>query len=119
MASLRPIAYTMHVGYSNAHTTFPLPLWLDHRRDDDTSDANRREPRGATRDQLSTADTQQHVHGDTLSASIDDTLAQRLRAGDTAAFCSMFDDHYDALVAYAYRFVRRSAVAEELVQDVL
>jgi RNA polymerase sigma-70 factor (ECF subfamily) len=43
--------------------------------------------------------------------------AERIRAGDTAAFEAMVRAYADPLFGYAYTFVRSRDVAEELVQD--
>jgi RNA polymerase sigma-70 factor (ECF subfamily) len=44
---------------------------------------------------------------------------ERIRAGDVAAFEAMFRAYAVPLAAYAYRYTRSRAIAEELVQDVL
>ena len=44
---------------------------------------------------------------------------ERIRAGDEAAFESLFREHYHGLCVFAARLVRSDALAEELVQDVL
>jgi RNA polymerase sigma-70 factor (ECF subfamily) len=45
-------------------------------------------------------------------------LLARIRAGDDAAFESVFRTHYESLCGFAYRYVRSAEVAEDLVQDV-
>jgi RNA polymerase sigma-70 factor (ECF subfamily) len=44
-------------------------------------------------------------------------LVARIRAGDADAFRTLFDAHYHELVAHAYAYVGRNAIAEEVVQD--
>lgn len=48
----------------------------------------------------------------------DATLRERLRGGERGAVEELFRDHYAALVGFADGYVRSTAVAEELVQDV-
>lgn len=45
-------------------------------------------------------------------------LVARIRAGDEAAFESLYLAHHDDLWRFAYTYVRSRDVAEELVQDV-
>ena len=45
-------------------------------------------------------------------------IATRIRAGDAKAFELVFRTYYQPLYAFAFRFVRDSAAAEDLVQDV-
>ena len=45
-------------------------------------------------------------------------IATRIRAGDAKAFELVFRTYYQPLCAFAFRFVRDSAAAEDLVQDV-
>jgi RNA polymerase sigma-70 factor (ECF subfamily) len=47
-----------------------------------------------------------------------DDVADRVRAGDAAAFELLFRSQYAALCVVAERYVREPALAEELVQDV-
>lgn len=44
--------------------------------------------------------------------------AARIRAGDARAFEQTFRAYYEPLCAFAFRFVRDNAAAEDLVQDV-
>lgn len=53
-----------------------------------------------------------------VSASADRALLARIQEGDDDAFASLFHEHYDAVCDYAARFVRDSAVAEDLAQEV-
>lgn len=46
------------------------------------------------------------------------TLVARVRAGDEAAFQSLYLTHHDGLWRFAYTYVRSRDVAEELVQEV-
>lgn len=46
------------------------------------------------------------------------TLVARIRAGDEAAFQSLYLTHHDGLWRFAYTYVRSRDVAEELVQEV-
>ena len=46
------------------------------------------------------------------------TLVARIRAGDEAAFQSLYLAHHDGLWRFAYTYVRSRDVAEELVQEV-
>lgn len=45
-------------------------------------------------------------------------VVARIRAGDDAAFESVFRAYYEALCAFCYRYVKSSERAEDLVQDV-
>src|SRR5439155_9687734 len=45
-------------------------------------------------------------------------LVARVRAGDAAAFSTLFNEHYVALCGFVLSYVKDAAVAEELVQDV-
>jgi RNA polymerase sigma-70 factor (ECF subfamily) len=45
-------------------------------------------------------------------------LARRVRAGDTEAFESLFTGYYEALLRYAFGYVKSRPAAEEMVQDV-
>jgi RNA polymerase sigma-70 factor (ECF subfamily) len=45
-------------------------------------------------------------------------LLARIRAGDAAAFQSLFDEHYRALCVFASGYTGSHAAAEEVVQDV-
>jgi RNA polymerase sigma-70 factor (ECF subfamily) len=49
----------------------------------------------------------------------DADLAERVRAGDPAAFEAMFLAYYAQLVRFAFGFTKAEAEAEEIVQDVL
>ncbi len=54
------------------------------------------------------------------SAAVDDaTLCVRMRGGDEQAFEALFRRHAAALGRTAYRYVKSTALAEEVVQDVL
>jgi RNA polymerase sigma-70 factor (ECF subfamily) len=55
-----------------------------------------------------------------LASHSDDeaTLVARVRAGDEAAFQSLYLTHHDGLWRFAYTYVRSRDVAEELVQEV-
>ncbi len=56
---------------------------------------------------------------DVLLFSNDDRREfERLRAGDAVAFEQVFRTHYEPLVGLARRYVRSTAIAEELVDDV-
>jgi RNA polymerase sigma-70 factor (ECF subfamily) len=58
------------------------------------------------------------IDGSAAPTAEEHALADRMRAGDVDAFRTLFDRHYTELVAHAYRYVRQTAIAEELVQDV-
>jgi RNA polymerase sigma-70 factor (ECF subfamily) len=45
-------------------------------------------------------------------------LARRIRDGDAAAFEALFTAHYEALLRYAFSYMKTRTLAEELVQDV-
>jgi len=45
-------------------------------------------------------------------------LARRVRAGDTDAFEALFTAYYEALLRYAFGYVKSRQAAEEMVQDV-
>ncbi len=47
----------------------------------------------------------------------DGALAARVRAGDVVAFKVLFDAHFNGLVGYVRSYVKDTAVAEEVVQD--
>ena len=49
----------------------------------------------------------------------DRELLERIRTGDSDAFDAVFRAHYASLVGTAERMLRRSDVAEEIVQDVM
>jgi RNA polymerase sigma-70 factor (ECF subfamily) len=51
------------------------------------------------------------------SSDRSDALVPRIRLGDEGAFETLFRTHYDALCAFATRYVREAALAEEIVQD--
>ena len=55
---------------------------------------------------------------ESLGAERSAALRERLRAGDRAAVEELFREHYAALVGFADGYVRSTAVAEEIVQDV-
>jgi DNA-directed RNA polymerase specialized sigma24 family protein len=48
----------------------------------------------------------------------DRTWIARIRAGDADALDSVFRSYYAELCAFAYRYARSRAQAEDLVQDV-
>ncbi len=48
----------------------------------------------------------------------DESLVASIRAGDHAAFQSLFHRHYGSLCAFAFRCVGSAEVAEDVVQDV-
>jgi RNA polymerase sigma-70 factor (ECF subfamily) len=50
-------------------------------------------------------------------ADAPDEIVARVRAGDDRALETLFRAHYSALCNFATRYVRRDALAEELVQD--
>jgi RNA polymerase sigma-70 factor (ECF subfamily) len=51
------------------------------------------------------------------ATAFDDLLAARVRAGDVAAFESLFTTHYASLCGFVVSYVRSEAVAEDLVAD--
>lgn len=48
----------------------------------------------------------------------DPAMVKAIQAGDVAAFEQVFKTHYDALWRFANHYVRSSAVAEDIVQDI-
>ena len=60
------------------------------------------------------------VHSVAMDALDDDAaLAARVRAGDGAAFETLFREYFARLASLAYSYVRSREIAEELVQDTL
>jgi RNA polymerase sigma-70 factor (ECF subfamily) len=55
--------------------------------------------------------------GGTTAGLTDEVLVERLRAGDEGAFAELVRRYHPRLVRLARTFVRRDAVAEEVVQD--
>jgi RNA polymerase sigma-70 factor (ECF subfamily) len=55
--------------------------------------------------------------GETTAGLSDELLVERLRAGDEPAFTELVRRYHPRLVRLARTFVRRDAVAEEVVQD--
>jgi len=56
--------------------------------------------------------------GDARAPRVSEALAERVRAGDEAAFAELFHVLYPALVRFAVRYCRVEAMAEDAVQDV-
>ncbi len=56
--------------------------------------------------------------GDAPAAPSGSGLPERVRSGDPAAFEALFREYHSPLCGFAYRYVRSSDVAEELVQEV-
>jgi RNA polymerase sigma-70 factor (ECF subfamily) len=54
---------------------------------------------------------------DTVFASADLALVERLRAGDEAAFMMLVEEHQAAMIRVARMYVSSRAVAEEVVQE--
>jgi RNA polymerase sigma-70 factor (ECF subfamily) len=50
--------------------------------------------------------------------TLDSSLVQRLRAGDTAAFAEVYDSHSRVVYGLILRMVRDSAIAEDLLQEI-
>jgi len=48
----------------------------------------------------------------------DEDLAEAAAAGDSAAFASLLDRHYDRLFAFCFRLTGQRAEAEDLTQDI-
>jgi RNA polymerase sigma-70 factor (family 1) len=53
-----------------------------------------------------------------LSISSDDELAALLRAGDEPAFTQIYNQYWDKLYYIAYKLLRDTTAAEEIVQEV-
>ncbi len=54
-----------------------------------------------------------------LLEDFSDNLITRIRYGDESAFQELFTEYYVALVSFAERYMRDTAIAEEVVDDVL
>ena len=75
-------------------------------------------PSGSREVALSVPDLRTTQHALQPLASPDATLSARIRAGDEAAYESLYLEYHESLWRFAYTLVRSAEIAEELVQDI-
>ena len=75
-------------------------------------------PSGCREVALSVPDLRSRQHPFQPVASPDASLIARIRAGDEAAYESLYLEYHESLWRFAYTLVRSAEIAEELIQDI-